>query len=207
VPVIRAVLNICQSYLFWPVAAAMIMGVWMPALAGEPLPKIYIDKGACPFECCTYRRWSVLADTVLFDRPEGTQPVARVLKGQWVTAATGEVHLVPMPMKVVFEHGRFHVGDQAYLLTNEGEGVMKVWRHGAISEEDVWFVGDSKWQDWGNAGGRRLTCAHPSKECWGRIEKLPGSDWWILIKTPAGKRGWTREDEHFGNMDACGSPG
>jgi hypothetical protein len=193
-----------QSYLFWPTATALVLGLWIPAFAA---PKMYIDKGACPFECCTYRQWSVLADTVLFNRPGGTRPIAKISKGQWVTAITGEVHLVPALMKVVFEHGRFHVGDQAYLLTNEGEGVMKVLLNGVISEEDVWFVGDSKWQDWDDAGGKRLTCAHPRKECWGRIERPPDSDWWILIKTPAGKLGWTKEYEHFGNMDSCGSPG
>ena len=150
-------------------AVAVVLGLWMPAFAG---PKIYIAKGACPFEYCTYRQWSVLAGTVLFNQPQGTQPVAKISKGQWVTAITGEVHLVPAPMKVVFEHGRFHVGDQAYLLTNEGEGVMKVWLNGVISEEDVWFVGDPKWQDWGNAGGRRSTCAHPRKECWGTDRKV-----------------------------------
>src|SRR6202035_530960 len=57
-----------------------------------------------------------LANAVLFDKVEGTQRVAKVSKGQSVTAVTGEVHLVPAPMKVVVEHGRFHVGDQAYLL-------------------------------------------------------------------------------------------
>ena len=190
--------------LFWPAAAALIMGFWRPAFAA---PKMYIDKGACPFECCTYRRWSVLADTVLYNRPKGTQPIATMSKGQWVTAITGEVHVVPAPMKIVFEHGRFHVGDQTYLLSNEGEGVMKVWMNGVVSEQDVWFVSDSKWQDWGDADGKRLTCGHPRKECWGRIERPPDADWWILMKTPSGKLGWTKESAHFGNKDACGSPG
>jgi hypothetical protein len=182
----------------------MVLALWTPAFAAPP---VYIDKGACPFECCTYRQWSVLDDTVLFDKAEGTRPVAKLSKGASVTAVTGEVHLVPTPMKVVFAHGRFHVGDQAYLLTNEGEGVMKVWMNGTISEEDVWFVGDSKWQDWGDADGKRMTCAHPSKQCWGRIEELPESDWWILIKSPDGKLGWTKDHAHFGNKDACGSSG
>jgi hypothetical protein len=75
---------------------------------------------------------------------------------------------------------------------------MKVWLSDAISEEDVWFVGDSRWQDSGNAGGQCFTCAHPSKKCRGRIRKPPDTDWWILIETSPGKPGWTRESEHFG---------
>src|SRR6476661_2097404 len=30
---------------------------------GPPMP--YIDKGACPFECCTYRQWSVKQPTAV----------------------------------------------------------------------------------------------------------------------------------------------
>lgn len=190
--------------MIWALIIAVVLAFRTPALAA---PKVYIDKGACPFECCTYRQWSVLDDTVLFDHASGTRPVARLSRGQSVTAVTGEVHLVPTPMKVVFAHGRFHVGDQAYLLTNEGEGMVKVWLKGTISEEDVWFVGDSKWQDWGDAGGKRMTCAHPSKQCWGRIGEPPDAEWWILIKTPDGKLGWTTDHDHFGNKDACGPAG
>jgi len=187
-----------------PLTGAIISALWLSAFAA---PQSYIDKGACPFECCSYRQWSVLADTVLYDHANGARPIAKLAKGQSVTAVTGEVHLVPTPMKVVFAHGRFHVGDQAYLLTNEGEGVMKVWMDGTISEEDVWFVGDSKWQDWGDTDGKRMTCAHPSKQCWGRIADLPDAEWWILIKTPDGELGWTKDHTHFGNQDACGSAG
>jgi hypothetical protein len=193
-----------HNRLVWLIAVAVLSGLWAPAFAD---PKVYVDKGACPFECCAYRRWSVLANTDLFNQPKGMQRIAKVSQGQWVTAVTGEVHLVPVPMKVVFDHGRLHVGDQAYLLTYEGEGVMKVWMNGFISEEDVWFASDSKWQDWGDVDGKRLTCAHPRKECWGRIENPPEADWWILIKTPAGIQGWTREHGHFGNKDACDSHG
>jgi hypothetical protein len=190
-----------KRHLLWPVAVATVLGFCVSAFAA---PQFYIDKGACPFECCTYRQWSVLDDTVLYDHADGARPLARLAKGQSVTAVTGEVHLVPTPLKVVFPHGRFRVGDQAYLLTNEGEGVMKVSMNGTVSEEDVWFVGDSKWQDWGDVNGTRMTCARPTKQCWGRIAKLPDADWWILIKTPAGQLGWTKEYTHFGNQDACG---
>ena len=40
----------------------------------------------------------------------------------------------------------------------------------------------------------------------GQIEEPPDSDWWILIKPPADKLGWTKDYEHLGNKDACGSP-
>lgn len=171
--------------------------------AGESPPKIYIDKGACPFECCTYRDWTVTADTALYDKPGSREIVDTARKGEIVKGVTGEVHLHPTPFTVAFEHGRFHVGDTAYLLTYKGEGIYKVWLDGAISEEPLYFINGWGLQDWGYKGGKRLTCAHPSAECWGRIGGDTRSDWWVLIRTPRGKQGWTKEYSHFGNQDAC----
>jgi len=89
------------------------------AASGSPQapPKVFVDPGACPFECCTYRQWTVTSDTALYDRPEGTKPVSNVRKGETVVAIDGEVRVIPTPMRVVFEHGDFRVGDRVYLLT------------------------------------------------------------------------------------------
>lgn len=186
-------------------AAVLVLplALWVAAArAGEIPPKIYIDKGACPFECCTYRDWTVTADTALFDKPDGTIQVDTVRKRETVKGVTGDVYVHPTPFTVAFPHGRFHVGDTAYLLTYEGEGVSKVWLNGTISEEEVYFIGDK--QDWGYQDGRRVTCMHPTAQCWGHFEKENESDWWVLIKTARGKQGWTKQTDHFGNKDACG---
>jgi hypothetical protein len=29
-------------------------------------PAVYVDKGACPFECCTYRAWRTEKNTVAY---------------------------------------------------------------------------------------------------------------------------------------------
>jgi hypothetical protein len=163
-------------------------------------PKVFVDPGVCPFECCTYRRWTVTSDTVLYDRPEGTKPVSKLRKGERVVAIHGEVRVIPTPMTVVFKHEDLRVGDRVYLLTYLGEGWMKVWFNGEISVEKLTFI-----QSW---RPRRRdvwpTCTQPSAECWGRIEKREAFDWWILIKTRRGERGWTKAYDHFEGMDACG---
>jgi hypothetical protein len=33
-------------------------------------PRVYIDKGACPFEGCTYRTWKTKRTTVAYARPD-----------------------------------------------------------------------------------------------------------------------------------------
>jgi hypothetical protein len=172
------------------------------AASGSPQapPKVFVDPGACPFECCTYRQWTVTSDTALYDRPEGTKPVSNVRKGETVVAIDGEVRVIPTPMRVVFEHGDFRVGDRVYLLTDLGEGLMKVWFNGKISAQEVPFI--QSWRP--ERHDVWPTCAQPSAECWGRIEKREAFDWWILIRTGRGERGWTKEYDHFGGMDACG---
>src|SRR5271169_4931391 len=68
----------------------------LPYSAGAKRPSsTYIDRGACPFECCTYGQWVALTDATLFDRPHGKKIVGRVKKGEEVRALTGEVHSAP----------------------------------------------------------------------------------------------------------------
>jgi len=59
-------------------------------------PSIYVDKGACPFECCTYREWVARTDLTLLDSPDGKKAVAQIKKGEKVLAMTGEIHSVPL---------------------------------------------------------------------------------------------------------------
>lgn len=129
-------------------------------------PKIFIDPGACPFECCTYREWSVKADTQLFEKIQSKKKIGQAQKGTFVTALTGEVHTVPLKMKEGF-----------YLLTYEGEGFWKIWQNGKVKSE--------------------------VKKNW-KSEQRPQSTWWVQIKLPDGKIGWTQEVKNFGNMDSCG---
>ncbi len=172
------------------------------AASGSPQapPKVFVDEGVCPFECCMYQRWTVTSDTVLYDRPEGTKPVSKLRKGERVVAIDGQVRVIPTPMTVVFKHGDFRVGDRVYLLTYLGEGWMKVWFNGKIAAQELPFI-----QSW---RPRRRdvwpSCTQPSARCWGRIEKREEFDWWILIRTVRGERGWTKEYDHFDWEDACG---
>lgn len=90
-------------------------------------PKIFVDKDACPFECCRYGTWSVEKDTALYDKVGGTRTIGKATRGTQVTAVTGEVHTVPFETKS-------KDGKVFYLLTYQGEGTWKVWRDGVVED-------------------------------------------------------------------------
>jgi len=141
-------------------------------------PSIHIDKGACPFECCTYREWVARTDATLLDSPKGKSVVGRIKKGESVQALTGEVHSVPQ--RVVadrdYPDAGVKAGDTIYLLHYVGEGFWKVWHAGKLVE-----IGD-----------------FPDKSA------TPKTTWWVKLKTSSGVIGWTVEHHNFENADACG---
>ena len=140
-------------------------------------PNVYIDKGACPFECCTYREWVARTDVALLDGPNGKKVVGQVKKGERVLALTGEVHCVPL--RVIAQHdypeAGIKTGDAVYILHYEGEGYCKVWHDGKVVDlED------------------------PSEGA------KPKTTWWVKLKTRSGAIGWAVEHHNFENQDACG---
>ena len=141
-------------------------------------PSIYVDKGACPFECCTYREWVARTDLTLVDSPDGKKVVAQIKKGENVLALTGEIHSVPL--QIVSPHdypdAGVKAGDTIYILHYEGEGFWKVWHDGKLVEIDNLPDKGTK----------------------------PKTTWWVKLKTSSGAVGWTVEHHNFENQDACG---
>ena len=149
-------------------------------------PKIYVSKGACPFECCTYRNWTALRSVSLLDQPEG-RSIARIGDGEQVAAITGEVHTKPLRFHLT-ENGPYAdsvpdkrqmipAGSIVYLLHPVGEGYWLVWFKGKAIKIDPAYGGPA-----------------------------PSYQWWAKIKTRTGQIGWVlMSAEHlaFSNVDAC----
>ncbi|MBP6003532.1 MAG: hypothetical protein KA746_08885 [Pyrinomonadaceae bacterium] len=147
----------------------------------------FVDKGACPFECCTYREWTVDKPTVVrAAMRDGSSIAFRLKKGERVKGVTGVVVTSrPGEVRVLkrTKIGRFtaNKGDTLYLLTYIGEGFHKVWFKGKISEEETY---------------------DPAKF---REIRQPVSEWWVKIRNSRGQTGWSREPDNFGNKDQCGN--
>lgn len=153
--------------------------------SGPPVP--YIDKGACPFECCTYRKWNVVKPTVARTSMSDASPVGfRMKTGEWVTGVTGVVittqpGIVRALKKATIGETPIKKGEQFYVLTNLGEGFTKVWFKGRIFEGEPYD--DSTFE----------------------FVRKPKSIWWVKVENRRGQVGWSRQPENFGNVDQCGN--
>jgi hypothetical protein len=178
--------------------ALAVSAVIMSAQSRPTLP--YVDYGACPFEGCIYRAWSVLADTrLLAARRDGARVVTIVQEGATVRGLTGVVVTTKLGRAVVIRQrtiGRRQMpvqpGDRVDLLHYLGEGYWKYSLRGIIDEE---FIPDQP------------SCKDNARlvnECSIQLEEVPATVWWVKIRTRKGQEGWTREHDHFGNKDRFG---
>jgi hypothetical protein len=160
-----------------------LSSAWQPA-SKPPLP--FEDQGACPFECCTYRRWTVRTETVIRkDRHTDSPVVFTVRRGERIVGVTGVV-VTTRPGKatilqtVVIDGIEYVSGDTLYLLTYLGEGFYKVWYRGQIAQMGM---------DDNSAF---------------KVNTRPESVWWVKIRNRRWQTGWSRQPENFDNKDACG---
>jgi hypothetical protein len=174
--------NKLKSTAVRPILPALLLTIGLHQTGSDTGPKrpprVFVDVGACPFECCTYRRWTVEKETALLDRPNGKRVVVSLSKGDVVTGLTGEVISVPIPVKTDRDipETPIKAGDTFYVLHYDGEGYWKVWFRG------------------------KMTSVHQSV-----IDvPQPKAKWWVKIKDSHGNIGWALSHGNFGNQDACG---
>jgi hypothetical protein len=180
------------------------VGLWLllaasqldPALTPHKTPNPAvpkIDENACPFEGCRFGAWKATDDVQLYTTwKTDRKPLARVSKGDAVTAVTG-VHIAfestqievtaPMP-----DYG-LHPGDTIFAYMNYGEGVFSAWFNGYWVEQfdgsDVAAPGDSN-----------------CRNCTAKVIKEGRMEWWVEIKTKDGQTGWIQETDKFDGNDA-----
>lgn len=153
--------------------------------ASQP-PTPYYDRGACPFECCSYRTWTVDKPTVVRTAMKDSAPVAfRLRKGEKVRGLTGTVITTRPGIATVVKSiedstWRIQAGERVYILTNQGEGYAALWYRGRVFSDEIYI---------------------PQQF---RIEREARSVWWVKVRNSHGKIGWSREPENFGNKDECG---
>ena len=148
------------------------------AAAGAAPPNPFVDKGACPFECCTFRDWRTNRAVTLLDKPNGTRKITIVAAGTVVRGVTGQVFSAPILLTAAHDYPESPIktGDVFYALHNAGEGYWAVWFRGKVYSVEF---------------GPKETTNDTSK-------------WWVNIRTRHGKTGWVLDREQFDLQDSCG---
>jgi len=165
--------------------------------AGPPLP--FDEDGACPFQCCTYREWSVEYPTDIRSDRRDAAPVAfHVEMNDTVNATTGVVTTTKIgratasrDVRVGANHLLVHAGEPIYLIRNVGGGDWKIWVDGVIDRQYI------------PSQGYCTPDTQSSDECAIKVVDQPVNVWWAQVQNTRGETGWTREVDHFGNIDAC----
>jgi hypothetical protein len=175
------------------------------AVAAQTGPKLpYENWGACPFECCTYRTWTVKVDTdILSERRDGAPKRFAVARGARVVGVTGVVVTTKVGRAVVerettmgLDRITVQPGEEILLLHYKGEGIWKYWLRGKTDEE---FIPDPE-------NCKRSAQRSPTMfaQCGVQEKERPETVWWVTIRNRDGREGWTHQVDHFGNIDACG---
>lgn len=166
--------------------------------AGPPIP--FDEDGACPFLCCTYRAWTVDWDTdVHADRRDDTPVAFHASLGETVQALTGVVTTTKVGRATASRQVTLGAkqtvvaaGEPVYLLRNVGGGDWKIWIHGVMDQQYI--------PNQGYCNGAQSA----SDECALSVVDQPEVVWWVKMRNALGQEGWTREVDHFGNIDSCG---
>jgi hypothetical protein len=104
--------------------------------SNAPKPPILpvIDEGACPFEGCTFREWTVTKETPLYSswKKERVE-IGKLRKGEKIAGLTG-VHITWKPDVIrVFEdipQLSLKRGETFLRYMYRGEGFADIWVHG-----------------------------------------------------------------------------
>jgi hypothetical protein len=160
-------------------------------------PAVYVEQGACPFECCTYREWWASTPTPVYASPSSSAAQIRMLKkGEHVKGVTGFVRTQAGEFVVTRNHGRYRAGDTIWVYSYRGEGFFLVWFKGKMYGEDLGF------SPYGGSSGTR--CQSDAANCWGHLKAEHSSEWWIKLRLRDGRIGWTNRGNDYANKDACG---
>lgn len=163
---------------------ALFVGILL-SVSSAAEEDLFIDKGACPGERCTYceiiRATSEF--TIYKAASKDSERIGRISVGDVFISKSGEVHTLPEPFTVIKERGIFKPGDEVFILTYSGEGYYRVRHNGKlVSGADL---GDHPWSDrpiW--------RCNDDDQYCWGELSGPIQSIWWIYVQSENGAEGW-----------------
>jgi len=186
----RVALNTGMNLL---VVVVLIFNAQLPTNSSD-LRLPHYDWNACPFECCVYRTWKANSVVKIFQERRLNSPIAFELRpGDSVLAFTGVVVTRKAGEVRVLRDGfigelktAVRSGDVIRVLRPQGEGFWKIWLKGRVDSAELLNLDDLP----------------PEKGL--QLVRRPEIVWWVKVRTPDGRVGWTTATEAFDGTDACG---
>jgi hypothetical protein len=169
--------------------ASAVAQRWTARLPAE----LRVRRGACPFECCTYRQWTAREPIPVVAEERGVgAPIFTIPAGTAFRADSGNVHLTGIALVAVADSVRdadywaFGPGDTLIVLDYIGEGHYNVWHDGEVQDVAGFW------------GAERMPL----------VASLIGNyeaQWWVHVTMPDGRTGWFRNDppRPVDGADAC----
>jgi len=108
----------------------------------------------------------------------------------------------PGVARVLRNKDDFKEGERFLIYTYEGEGVVKIWYQGQMSEIDTLTLCNAQCIN----GIECYRWMEDPPDCWAIVEKHPESSWWVRVKGANGAEGWCLNDYAFCEVhgyDAC----
>lgn len=157
-------------------------------------PKVNIVKGCLCLDCPYFVKgqraglWKAKKEVPLLSAPGvNAQTLSTIKPGEATVALGGEIHVTPGELDVVFDQGRYRVGDKVYILQEDAEaGTWKVLHNGKEVFEDLSAMVSEK-----------EPCKKPTSRCWAKVVRSLESVWWVNLQTKERKIGWTKSVDDF----------
>lgn len=173
----------------------VLFGLALPSLQKSDAPKLpFIERNACPFECCNYGEWVARVAQVAYKSSSKESGLAFTIRpGETTYAQTGQVITRKAGVVIVKKQTRFYnvtvpAGTKLYVLQLSGEGGALFWYKGATHKGELYASSVHK----GNE-------AYPFD-----VLSLPQTEWWVRVRNLHGYAGWILDPRGFRGMNSCG---
>ena len=171
----------------------------IPAFANNLPPSNYVDEGACPFEGCAYKEWTVNKKTNFYaDRNPKSPTVFKADKGEVVTGLTGVVVTTRLGKAKVLKEttvGKENIpvkpGDIIYVISYSMES-MKLWVNGHFIDNYVEMIPINE---------KNISADYAENLAVKEIRE-PKTEWWVKVQNEKGQIGWTLVNDNFDHMDS-----
>lgn len=171
-------------------ACAICAVLVAPAEAKSPTlptgaPARWVQKPACPFECCRYGRWTAAVILLLRDgTSDSAKEITTIPAGTSFRALTGHTETDAGVARYLQADQGFTKGETVAIYDHVGEGHYRAWANGRMQDVDL---------------------AVPRVA---RIEKEPVQVWWVEAQLEDGTKGWIRmpSTRAVTGHDGCAGP-